>query len=76
MEITHTADMSLEPLPPPKRAYTLARKYRRSVYDSLYLDLAEPRRCESWTGDRKLYNAVKAQLPFVRWIGDYGKQPA
>jgi predicted nucleic acid-binding protein len=75
IEAILSLDMSLEPLPPPKRAYTLARKYRRSVYDSLYLDLAERRRCEFWTGDRKLYNAVKTQLPFVRWIGDYGKQP-
>jgi len=65
-------DLMIEPFPPPQDAYGLARRYRRSVYDSLYLDLAERRGCEFWTGDRKLYNATKGRLPFVRWIGEYG----
>lgn len=57
--------------PSPAEAYGLARRYRRSVYDSLYLAAAEHLGVEFWTGDRKLYNAVKDRLPFVRWIGDY-----
>jgi predicted nucleic acid-binding protein len=59
-------------LPPPQESYHLARKYQRSVYDSWYLALAEETGCEFWTADRKLYNAVKDRIPFVRWLGDYG----
>jgi predicted nucleic acid-binding protein len=57
--------------PSPAEAYRFARRYRRSVYDSLYLASAEQLGVEFWTGDRKLYNAVRDRLPFVRWIGDY-----
>jgi predicted nucleic acid-binding protein len=59
------------PLPLPQESYNLARKYQRSVYDSWYLSLAEETGCEFWTADRKLYNAVKDHLTFVRWLGDY-----
>lgn len=55
----------------PADAYQLARTYRRSVYDSLYLAAAESRQLAFWTGDRKLYNGVKDRLAFVRWVGDY-----
>lgn len=71
VEALMALDVTIEPFPSPQDAYGLARKYRRSVYDSLYLDLAERRGCEFWTGDRKLYNAAKGRLPFVRWIGEY-----
>ncbi|MFH0943574.1 MAG: type II toxin-antitoxin system VapC family toxin [Planctomycetota bacterium] len=71
VEALMALDVTIEPFPPPQDAYGLARKYGRSVYDSLYLDLAERRGCEFWTGDRKLYNAAKGRLPFVRWIGEY-----
>lgn len=57
--------------PSPTDAYRLARTYQRSVYDSLYLDTAQASGIDLWTGDRRLYNAVTHQLPFVRWIGDY-----
>jgi predicted nucleic acid-binding protein len=59
------------PLPSPQESYDLARKYQRSVYDSWYLSLAEETGCEFWTADRRLYNAVKDHLGFVKWIGDY-----
>ena len=62
------------PLPSPQESYNLARKYQRSVYDSWYLSLAEETGCEFWTADRKLYNAVKDSLAFVRWLGDYERQ--
>jgi predicted nucleic acid-binding protein len=54
-----------------QESYDLARKYQRSVYDSWYLSLAEEIGCEFWTADRRLYNAVKDNLGFVKWIGDY-----
>jgi len=62
------------PLPSPQESYNSARKYQRSVYDSWYLSLAEETGCEFWTADRKLYNAVKDSLAFVRWLGDYGEE--
>lgn len=59
------------PFPSPAEAYRLARTYRRSVYDSLYLATAQNHQIDLWTGDRRLYNAVRQSLPFVKWIGDY-----
>ena len=61
------------PLPSPQQSYALARRYRRSVYDSWYLSLAETTGCPFWTADARLYNAVHAHLTFVRWLGDYGE---
>jgi predicted nucleic acid-binding protein len=59
------------PLPPPGESYELAQRYQRSVYDSWYVALAQQAGGVFWTADRKLYNALQAQLPFVRWLGDY-----
>ena len=64
------------PLPAPQQSYELARRYRRSVYDSWYLSLAETAGCEFWTADARLYNAVKDSLAFVKWLGDYGTTSA
>jgi predicted nucleic acid-binding protein len=50
---------------------TLARRYDRSVYDAAYLALAQERGAELITGDRRLYNAVHEQLPWVIWIEEY-----
>jgi len=49
----------------------LALQYQCAVYDSAYLALAQANTTWFFTGDRKLYNAVSAQLPWVKWIGDY-----
>ena len=59
------------PLPSGQESYDLARRYRRSVYDSFYLSLAEARGCLFYTADERLYNAVKDDLPFVRWLRYY-----
>jgi predicted nucleic acid-binding protein len=64
--------MEFIPLPSPAEAYRLTRLYRRSVYDSLYLAVAQQYQVDLWTGDRRLYQAVRERLPFVKWIGDYG----
>jgi predicted nucleic acid-binding protein len=64
-------DIYFVPFPAPAEAFRLARTYRRSVYDSLYLATAQNRQIDLWTGDRRLYNAVRQTLPFVKWIGDY-----
>ena len=52
-------------------AWRIARVYGRAVYDGLYVALAKIEGCELVTGDRKLFNAVSSQLPWVRWLGDF-----
>ena len=52
-------------------AFQLARQHQRSVYDSAYLALAQSKGLWFYTGDRRLFNAVRDTLPWVRWIGDY-----
>jgi len=54
-----------------KRVLELALEHNLSAYDAAYLALAESERCELWTGDRPFYQAAKATLPWVKWIGDY-----
>ena len=57
--------------PHPIEAYSLARRFNRSVYDCFYLTIAEERGCTFWTDDRKLARALSPRHSFVRWIGDY-----
>jgi len=42
-----------------------------SAYDAHYLALAESRGCECWTADERLWNTVKRELSWVRWIGEH-----
>lgn len=71
LEIFLGLGIILAPFPSALEAYTFSRHYKRSVYDSFYVILAEQKRCDFWTSDRKLYNALNTQFPFVKWIGDY-----
>jgi predicted nucleic acid-binding protein len=48
----------------------LARRFDRSAYDAAYLALAEARDEPLVTADLRLYNAVRGELDWVRWIGD------
>jgi predicted nucleic acid-binding protein len=53
-------------------AWSLAERYRRSFYDSLYLALAVGAECSFVTADLKLYNQLKAG-PFAEnlvWVED------
>lgn len=55
-----------------RRAFDLATQYNRpTAYDSQYLAVAERYNCEFWTADEKLYNAIRQQNPYIRWIGNY-----
>lgn len=55
-----------------ERAWELAKRFNRpAAYDAHYLALAEALACEFWTADEHLYNAVKNQLPWIRWLGDF-----
>lgn len=49
----------------------LAVRFDRSAYDAAYLALAEVTEQRLITGDSRMYNAVREQLDWVRWIGDY-----
>lgn len=54
-----------------KRAREIARRFNQpKIYDSLYAALAELRGCEFWTADKAFYDAVKAALPFVKYLPD------
>ena len=53
------------------RAFTIAHQHQQRAYDCLYVALAEWEGSELWTDDERLYNALHAQHPFVRWIADY-----
>ena len=55
----------------PGRVLKLALEHNLAAYDAAYLALAESEGCELWTGDRPFYQAVKGELPQVKWIGDY-----
>jgi len=55
-----------------RRAREIARQFNQPrIYDSLYAALADLRGCEFWTADKTFYDAVKAALPFVKYLPDY-----
>lgn len=55
------------------RAYSLAKIFDRTVYDALYLALAEERGARLVTADMRLYKAVSLGLGFVQYLGSYVK---
>jgi predicted nucleic acid-binding protein len=51
---------------PRRRIWEISIELQQAhVYDSVYLALAEARRCEFWTADERLFNAAKNRFPFV-----------
>lgn len=55
-----------------KRAYELTTEHNRpTAYDSQYLAVAERLNCEFWTADQRLFNAVREQLAWVKWVGAF-----
>jgi predicted nucleic acid-binding protein len=51
------------------RVLHFCRIYNRSAYDASYLALAEAEKIEFITADETLYNAVKKDLKWVKWLG-------
>lgn len=49
-----------------------AQFHQRTVYDSTYAALANLYDGEYWTADKAFYDAVKADVPFVKYLPDYG----
>lgn len=63
---------SLAPTGLLEAAFTLAREHSLpSIYDGLYVVLAQLLGIELWTADRRLLNALGPSAPWVRFIGDY-----
>ncbi len=55
-----------------RQAFTLARIYNLpSLYDSLYVALAQLLHTTFWTADQRLINALDGRLDFVHWLGNY-----
>jgi len=62
----------LDPAGLSERAFELAeRLHRPAAYDAHYLALADHLRCAFWTGDERLYNAVRDHFPRILWLGEY-----
>jgi predicted nucleic acid-binding protein len=54
-----------------ERAWEMANRFHRpQAYDSHYLALAEMLGCDLWTADKRLYNAVKDELSWVKWLSN------
>ena len=67
------ADLGITYLHPPdirQSAWELARRFNRpTAYDSFYLALAQHQGCALWTGDKRLYNAVKNDIEWIHVVG-------
>jgi predicted nucleic acid-binding protein len=53
-----------------QRSLYFCRLYNQSLYDASYLALAETESIPLITADEGLYNAVKKDLKWLKWIGD------
>jgi predicted nucleic acid-binding protein len=52
-------------------AMRIALAERCTVYDAMYMALAEQKGCDLITADEKLYSALGKKFCWLRWIGDY-----
>ena len=52
------------------RVIHFCKAYNRSAYDASYLALAESEKISFITADETLYNSVKKNLNWVKWLGD------
>lgn len=59
----------VDPFPDYPNIASLARSFRRSVYDAAYLSLAVKKNIDFVTGDKRLYHSVNKELKWVKWIG-------
>lgn len=51
-------------------ALSLSLGYNHSVYDCLYLAIANQAKADLITADEKFYNTFKKSFPNIRWIGE------
>ncbi len=64
-DIINNAPVNFPATPLIPRAIEIALQHRQTVYDCLYVALAEREGCELVTADDKLVNALQATMPFV-----------
>ena len=58
-----------------RRSFELAKAHGlATIYDALYVTLAEVVQAELWTDDRELLADIGSSAPWVRWIGDYSAE--
>lgn len=57
-----------------ERSLEVARAYRRSVYDALFVALSEGPGLDGITSDEPLYQAVRADFPNIRLLRDWNAQ--
>lgn len=58
-------------------AWQLAIKLNRSrAYDTAYIALAQLAGCDFWTADERLNNAVREQIAWVKWVGNFNPPEA
>ena len=55
-------------------AFEIAQQHNQRSYDCIYVALAQREGVELWTGDQRLYNALRPHFAFVRWIADYQRK--
>jgi predicted nucleic acid-binding protein len=53
------------------RALEIARQANRSIYDCLYVALAEKEACELVTSDQKLFATLQPQFPFIILLASF-----
>jgi predicted nucleic acid-binding protein len=55
-----------------RRGYELATQFNHpTAYDAQYLAVAERLQCEFWTADEKLFNSIKQNLSWAKWLGNF-----
>jgi len=55
-----------------ERAYRIATESGQPrTYDASYAAFAESRGLNLWTADKRFYNSVKNDLPFVKYVGEF-----
>jgi predicted nucleic acid-binding protein len=55
-----------------ERAFLFARDHQLpSLYDSIYVVLAQMMEVTLWTADQRLITTASPVAPWVHWIGDY-----
>ena len=53
------------------RAYALSSATRSSVFDCMYVVLAEQEQCELVSADQRLLNNLQSQFPFIRNLASF-----
>jgi len=67
-------NLHILPDPPLSDVLDFALRFGVPVYDSIYIVLAQREGCPLLTADERLFQAVADSLPFVQWLGDYGRE--